>query len=160
MAAIDGRAALADGVRVQLSFVKHAPYTQRADLAIADRLGTIVGRAPGAWLVLDDGGERHRLEDDLLEAAEADPGRGRWRVEGAVPIYRIGERLRLSWHHRNRMRPDPPRDDSEATVTAEAADTVDARLDDGTVIVLYRFGAQADVLDRQAPRWFVAARLP
>jgi hypothetical protein len=80
-------------------------------------------------------------------------------IEGAVPIYRVGERLRLSWLHRDRSRPVPPRDDCEATVVVERADVVDARLDDGTSIVLHRFGAQADAPDRRTPRWFVVARL-
>jgi hypothetical protein len=160
MRTVYDRSALAPGVRVQLSFIKHAPYTQRADLTVSDRLATIVSREPCAWLALDDTGERHRLEDDQLEVAEADATRGRWRIESAVPIYHLGERLRLSWLYRSRARPDPARDDCEATVVAGGVETVDVRLDDGTVIVLYRFGAQADAPDRREPRWFVVARLP
>ena len=153
------RAALAIGVRVQLSWVKHAPYTQRADLAVADRLATITGRDGDAWIAVDAGGDRHRLEDAALEAADHDPARGRWRIEGAIPAYRIGERLRLQWRHRSpAIAPDPPRDDCHAIVIAEAADVVTVRLDDGSEIVLFRWGGQADEPDRAAARWFVVGR--
>jgi hypothetical protein len=154
------RGALAIGVRVQLSWVKHAPYTQRADLAVSDRLAVITARDNTAWIATDDAGEHHRLEDAALEVAEPDPARGRWRIEGAIPAYRIGERLRLHWRHRSpAIEPDPPRDDCDATVVAEAADVVTVRLDDGSQVVLARWGAQIDEPDRQAPRWFVAHRL-
>jgi hypothetical protein len=156
---VDDRSALAIGVRVQLSWVQHAPYTRRADLAVSDRLAMIDGRDGGAWIAVDTHGDRHCLEDDQLEAAEPDPARGRWRIEGAIPAYDVGERLRLHWRHRSTaIVPDPPRADCHATVVAEAADVVTARLDDGTQIILYRWGAQADESDRSAPRWFVAAR--
>jgi len=158
MRSIDGRAALAVGVRVQLSWVKYAPYTQRADLSVEDRLAEIHAREPDAWIAIDDTGERHRLEDDELAERDADPARGRWRIEGAIPTYRVGEQLQLRWMYRNRAPGQPARADRSATVIAEAARTVTVRLDDDTEIEMYRFGAQADQRDRSAPRWFVVAR--
>ena len=153
------RHALAVGVRVQLSWVKHAPYTQRADLAIADRLATITERDGNTWVAVDDSGERHRFEEPHLDEPDLDLAHGRWRIEGAIPAYRVGERLRLHWRHRGYgIEPVPPRDDVYATVIAEQPDVVTARLDDGTEIVLSRWGSQSDEPDRSAPRWFVIGR--
>jgi hypothetical protein len=150
---------VAVGMRVQLSLVVHAPYTRRADLTIDDRLATIVGRDDGVWIAEDTHGERHRVSAASLEAATDDPGQARWRIEGAIPAYAVGERLLLHWRHRSTGRvASPPRPDTYCTVVAETTRTVTARLDDGSQIELYRWGAQADEPARQAPRWFVTAR--
>jgi len=153
------RAALAIGVRVQLSWVKYEPYAQRADLAIDDRLATITAREGDTWLALDDTGEQHRIDDETLDVHDPDPARGRWRIEGAIPAYAVGERLRLHWRYRGYgTKVVPPRDDTYATVIAEEADVVTARLDEGREIILSRCGAQWDEPDRSAPRWFVVGR--
>ena len=157
---VPDRAALAVGARVQLSFVKYAPYTQRADLAVSDRLGVVEARFEGGWIVVDDLGERHRLHDAGLDADEPDDARGRWRIDGAIPTYCIGERLELAWRYRNQAAGDPPRANRTAIVIDEHADMVTMQLDDGSTFELYRFGAQADERDRSAPRWFVVGRLP
>lgn len=151
------RGALQIGTRVQLSWVKYAPYTQRADLSVADRLAVVIGRDGDAWLVRDDTGEMHRLTSDALDEEKDDPAVGRWRIEGAIPAYAIGERLRLHWRYRGMVDPVLPRDDRDATVVAEDADHVTARFDDGEEIRLYRWGGQ-DERDRAAPRWFVVGR--
>lgn len=41
------------GFRVQLSFMKVAPYLQRADLDVPDRLGEIID-ADDSWLIVRD----------------------------------------------------------------------------------------------------------
>ncbi len=157
---VDGRAALAVGVRVQLSWMQHAPYTRRADLTVEDRMAHVVARDATGWWVEDDRGERHRLLDDPLEEARDDPAAGRWRIEGAVPAYAVGERLELRWRHRSpARRVAAPRPDTWGTVVAEAPSTVTVRVDlDGAEISMHRWGNQADVMDRQAPRWFVIGR--
>lgn len=157
---VDGREALAVGVRVQLSWVQHAPYTRRADLGVEDRLARVVARDAAGWWVEDTRGERHHLHDDQLEVACADDAAGRWRIEGAVPAYAVGERLKLRWRHRSpARRVDAPRPDTWATVIAEGASTVTVRVDlDGAEVAMHRWGNQADVVDRQAPRWFVVGR--
>ena len=123
---------LAIGVRVQLSWVRHAPHTQRADLAVDDRLAQIVARETGGWVAEDDAGRRYQLGDAQLEELAADPATGRWRIEGAVPTYALGERLRLAWRHRNRAMPKPPRPDQIATVVAEQARMVTGPRPGGT----------------------------
>jgi hypothetical protein len=152
------RPALRVGVRVQLSFVKHAPYTQRADLSVSDRLGVVVEETIDGFVV-DDGTTARSLAWDALEEPCDDPGRGRWRVEGAIPSYAVGERLLLRWRHRGGAVPAQSRDDAVATVVAEAASTVAVVLPCGRDVTLFRWGAQADEPDRRAPRWFVVARL-
>ncbi|GAB4569733.1 MAG: hypothetical protein Tsb0020_24020 [Haliangiales bacterium] len=150
---------LAVGVRVQLSWVRHAPHTQRAELAVDDRLAQIVAREAGDWIAEDDAGRRYQLGDAQLEEPAADPASGRWRIEGAIPTYALGERLRLSWRHRNRAIPTPPRPDQTATVVTEATHTVTVALADGSRVMLFRWGFQADERDPRAPRWFVTGRL-
>ncbi len=77
-----------------------------------------------------------------------------------MPTYAVGERLRLRWRHRRpARRVDPPRPDTWGTVIAEATSTVTVRVDvDGAEVELHRWGSQADVMDRQAPRWFEVGR--
>lgn len=155
--AVPDRDAVALGVRVQLSWIQHAPYTRRADLTVDDRLARIVARDAAGWWVEDTRGERHHLLDDPLEEACVDAAAGRWRIEGAVPAYAVGERLRLHWRHRSpNRRVDAPRPDTWGTVIAEAPSTVTVRVElDGAEILMHRWGSQADETDRQAPRWFV-----
>jgi hypothetical protein len=157
---VPDRHALEVGVRVQLSWVQYEPYTRHADMKVADRLAIVVGEEGRVWHVRDESGDEHHIADADLGEVEPDPARGRWRIEGAIPAYALGERLRLHWRHRSSSQvPNPPRDDCEATVIAEQASTVSARLDSGKEIVLYRWGFQADERNRQAARWFVVGRL-
>jgi hypothetical protein len=149
---VPDRDSLTTGVRVQLSWVKHDPYTQRADLSVSDRLGDVIERDGNAWIVLDTEGARHRLEDENLEEATADPTAGRWRIEGAIPTYAMGERLLLRWQHRNRATPKTPRPDTYAIVIAEEPHRVRLRLDDGSECLMFRWGSQYDAPKPKEPR--------
>ncbi len=110
--------------RVQIGFYKRAPYFQRADLKIGDRLARVVSKEGRIWHLEDDHGQRHAIEVSDNEEPGKNSDEGRWVILSPMPTYWIGEELTLSWRRRNCANPSEQRSDVAAVVIAEDAESI------------------------------------
>lgn len=141
--------------RVQISYLEHEPYPQRADLAIRDRLAEITAEEGGIWTLLDDHGETHHVDCATREVPTPDPAQGRWVVQGPVPTHAIGDRVQLAWLHRNRAPGRPRRDDRMAEVVEEDAETITVLDSQGERHRIWRVIGHQVTNDRRGPHWVV-----
>jgi hypothetical protein len=142
--------------------MRYEPFPQRADRAVADRLGQIVETGPGRWMVVDDHHDHHAISSETHQPLDPPAAScGRWVVIGPVPTYALGESLLIAWRLRNGSPPRKQRENRRATVEEESGELIAVRDELGEVHRLYRVhgGAVVDLEGaRDEPRWRVIQR--
>lgn len=155
---------MAPPFRVHISLMKFAPYPQRADLSVEDRLATVDRADEQTFYLTDDSGTRHEIDRQTLSAAAPSPDVGRWVIQQPIPTFVLGEEVTIAWRYRNGCTPIPPhetRPDRSARVVEEMPAHILVEDDQGERHRLFRFGVEEvrDGRKRSDPRWRIIGRI-